>query len=59
MGRKLGELAAEAFQMDVQARAVLAKPLLDSLDETFPEDPERLWVEEAESRNQVLRAGEF
>lgn len=59
MDRKLEELAAEALQMDVQARAALAKTLLDSLDELSPEEHERLWAEEAESRYQALRAGEL
>ena len=59
MERKLEELAAEALQMDVEARAALAKTLLDSLDELSPEEHERLWVEEAASRYQGLRAGEL
>ena len=59
MDRKLEELAAEALQLRVESRAALAKTLLESLDELSPEDHERLWVEEAESRYQLLRAGQM
>jgi hypothetical protein len=54
MDRRLEELAAEALRMGVEARAALAKALLDSLGELSPEERERLWVEEAESRYQAF-----
>ncbi len=59
MDRKLEELAEEALQLGAESRAALAKTLLDSLDELSPEEHQRLWVEEAESRYQALRAGEI
>lgn len=59
MDHRLEELAAAALRMGVEERAALAKALLDSLDELSPEEHERLWAKEAESRYQALRAGEL
>lgn len=57
MGRNLEEIATEALGMDVEARAALAKRLLDSLDDLAPEEYERMWVEEAARRYEQLKAG--
>jgi putative addiction module component (TIGR02574 family) len=57
MERKLEDLASEALGMSIEARAALAKRLLDSLDELEPEEWERLWVKEASRRYQQLKAG--
>jgi len=57
MKRNLEELTSAALQMSVEARAALAKRLLDSLDEMSSEEYERLWVEEAARRYQQLKAG--
>jgi hypothetical protein len=57
MNRNLEDIASEALGMNVEARAALAKRLLDSLDELTPEEIERLWVEEAARRYKQLKAG--
>jgi hypothetical protein len=57
MERKLEDLASEALGMSIEARAALAKRLLDSLDELEPQEWERLWVEEASRRYQQLKVG--
>jgi hypothetical protein len=57
MQRKLEEIASEALQMSIGARAALAKRLLESLDELTPEGYERLWVEEGARRYQGLKSG--
>ena len=57
MQRNLEDIASEALQMNVEARAALAKRLLDSLDELTPEENERLWVQEAARRYKQLKAG--
>src|SRR6266704_6114228 len=60
MNRKLEEIAAEALQLTVEARAALAKHLLESLDDISPEENERLWVEEAASQaSQLMLIGLF
>ena len=57
MERTLEDLASEALSLNLEARAALAKRLLDSLDDLAPEEYERLWVEEASRRYQQLKAG--
>jgi putative addiction module component (TIGR02574 family) len=57
MDRDLEEIASAALRMSVDARAALAKRLLDSLDDLAPEEYEHLWVEEAARRYQQLKAG--
>src|SRR6266705_5101228 len=60
MNRKLEEIAAETLQLTVEARAALAKHLLESLDDISPEENERLWVEEAASQaSQLMLIGLF
>lgn len=57
MSRNLEEIASEALEMSVDARAALAKRLLDSLDDLAPQEYERMWVEEAARRYQQLKNG--
>jgi hypothetical protein len=57
MERNLEQITSEALQMSVEARAALAKRLLDSLDDLSPEENERVWVEEAARRYQQLKTG--
>jgi hypothetical protein len=57
MDRTLDKLAAEALRLDVEARAALAKALLESLDQLSPEEHERLWAEEAADRYEGLKQG--
>jgi putative addiction module component (TIGR02574 family) len=57
MERKLEDLAREAMELTPEARAALAKRLLDSLETPDPDEHERLWVEESARRYEDLRAG--
>lgn len=57
MGRKLEDLAREAMELTPDARAALAKRLLDSLDAPTAEEHEKLWVEESARRYEDLRGG--
>lgn len=57
MNRKLKDIAAEALQLTVEARAALARRLLESLDGIADEENERLWVEEAARRYRQLKVG--
>ena len=57
MARKLEEIAAEAMELTSDARAALAKRLLDSLENISPEEHEKLWVEEAARRYEELKSG--
>ena len=57
MERNLDQITSEALQMSVEARAALAKRLLDSLEQLTPEEHERLWVEEAARRYQQIKNG--
>ncbi|MGN6186872.1 MAG: addiction module protein [Thermoanaerobaculia bacterium] len=51
------EIASAALQLNINARAELAKRLLESLDDLSPAENERLWVEEAARRYQQLKNG--
>lgn len=57
MERNLEEIASEALQLSTDARAALAKRLLDSLDDLAPGEIEQLWVAEAARRYEQLKAG--
>jgi len=50
MARKLKDIAVEALELPLIARANLAKQLLDSLEDITEEEHERLWAEEADRR---------
>lgn len=53
----LNELETEALRLNPVARARLAKKLLNSLDALSEAEVERLWVEEAERRNDQIERG--
>jgi putative addiction module component (TIGR02574 family) len=57
MSRTLEEIAAEALELAVDARAALAKQLLDSLAEPTPSEVQDRWVAEAKRRYGELKAG--
>ena len=57
MRRNLEEIASEALELSVESRAALARRLLDSLEHVAPEEYERVWVEEAARRHQLLKDG--
>ena len=54
---RLDELEAELLKLDVESRAKLVMKLPSNLDSLSDRDNERLWIEEAERRNQELDAG--
>ena len=47
----INDIEAEALKLDPQARARLAKKLLESLESLSDEENERLWAEEADRRD--------
>ena len=47
----IDEIEAEVLKLDPQARARLAKRLLESLETLSDEENERLWAEEADRRD--------
>ena len=47
----INDIEAEALKLGPQARARLAKKLLESLESLSDEESERLWVEEADRRD--------
>lgn len=57
MGRNLKDIAAEALELPLTARAELASQLLDSLDDLSEEENDQLWAEEAERRYAEYKAG--
>ncbi len=59
MGRKIKDIASEALELPVAARAQLAKQLLDSLDDISEEENDKLWAEEAERRYDEYKAGKI
>ncbi|MCU1230358.1 MAG: addiction module component, family [Acidobacteria bacterium] len=57
MSRDPKEIAAEALELPLAARAELASQLLDSLDELTDEENDALWAQEAERRYAEYKAG--
>lgn len=57
MGKDLKDIAAEALDLPITARAELATRLLDSLDELSEEENDQLWAREAERRYAEYKAG--
>ena len=51
------ELLEKALKLPVEARAALAGPLIESLDETIDEDAEAAWAEEISRRIRELDKG--
>jgi putative addiction module component (TIGR02574 family) len=59
MARQLKDIAAEALELPLTARAELASQLLDSLEEISEEESDALWAEEAERRYAAYKSGEI
>lgn len=57
MSRDVKDIAAEALQLPLEARAELAGQLLDSLDDLSEGEIEQLWAAEAERRYSEYKAG--
>jgi len=57
MSRNPEDIAAEALDLPLTARAELASRLLDSLDELTEEENDQLWAEEGERRFAEYKAG--
>ena len=57
MTKDLKEIAAEALELPLTARAELASQLLDSLDDLSEEENDQLWAQEAERRYAEYKAG--
>lgn len=56
---QLEEIRRAALKLDLQARARLARALLESLDDASDQENLKLWVEEAERRDREwTRSGE-
>jgi putative addiction module component (TIGR02574 family) len=55
----LKNIEKEAFQLSKQERAILARNLIQSIDEEECEEEncEELWIEEADRRYQELKQG--
>ena len=53
----LKELEAEIKKLDLKDRALLAKRIVESLDELSETEIEALWVEEAERRLDEIEKG--
>lgn len=57
MSRDPKDIAAEALELPLTARAELASRLLDSLDDLSEEENDLLWAQEAERRYAEYKAG--
>ncbi|HSY47446.1 MAG TPA: addiction module protein [Thermoanaerobaculia bacterium] len=57
MSRTPKDIAAEALDLPLTARAELASQLLDSLDDLSEEESDQLWAVEAERRFADYKAG--
>jgi hypothetical protein len=57
MKMKIDDMAVELLGLPAEQRALLAKQLIASLDETEMEDVEALWVREAEARYAEIENG--
>ncbi len=58
MERNLEDVARQAMELAPDARAALAKKLLESLDAPEAGDHERLWVEESVLRYNEISSGQ-
>ena len=57
MSRDFKDIAADALELPLTARAELASQLLDSLDDISEEENDQLWAQEAERRYAEYKAG--
>lgn len=53
----LEQLTAEAMQLPLESRALLADRLVESLDSAEPDEIQRLWTTEAIRRRDEIRSG--
>jgi len=51
------KMQADALKLSAKERALPAKTLIDSLDESEEQEIEQLWLDEAERRLAAYRAG--
>ena len=58
MEMTLEQMALQLLGLPASSRALLAKKLIESLDETEERDVEKLWVDLAEERLQGILRGE-
>ena len=54
----IDELEAEVRKLSLQERAILARRIVESLDELSESEIEALWIEEAERRLDELERGQ-
>jgi putative addiction module component (TIGR02574 family) len=59
MSKDLKDIAADALELPLTARAELASQLLDSLDDLSEEENDQLWAQEAERRYAEYKAGKI
>src|SRR5947209_6085356 len=57
MSRNPKDIAAEALELPLAARAELASQLLESLDDLSEEENDQLWAKEADRRYAEYKAG--
>jgi len=57
MSRNPKDIAAEALELPLAARAELASRLLESLDDLSEEENDQLWAKEADRRYAEYKAG--
>ena len=57
MPKDLKDIAAEALDLPLTARAELASQLLESLDDLSEEENDQLWAQEGERRYAEYKAG--
>ena len=57
MSTQLERLAVELLGLPASSRALLAKKLIESLDETETPDTEALWIEIAKRRADEIKQG--
>ena len=54
----LEQLTAEAMQLPIESRVVLADRLVESLDSAEPDEIQQLWAAEAIRRRDEIRSGQ-
>ena len=57
MPKDLKDIAAEALELPLTARAELASQLLESLDDLSEDENDQLWAQEGERRYAEYKAG--
>ena len=59
MARDTSELREELDKLSPKQKAVLARMLIDSLDEDLDDEVEQVWLDEAARRYEAYRCGEM